>query len=398
MIAGWRIGPESIYGAYRLPKLNSIDFDSLVIGAGVVGLACARTLAQSGRSVLVVEAEARFGEHASSRNSEVIHAGIYYPAGSLKAELCVRGKTLLYEYCVARGIAHQRLGKIIVATNLEEAQQLQAIQERARAAGVALDNLSAARVAQLEPEVLCCEALWSASSGIVDSHGLMLALVGDCEQAGGLVVLRTRFEAATPHSDAWRVVLANTKTQDAAGAQTTTLLVREIVNCAGLKAPSVAAKIAGLDRCGLPVERYLRGHYFMLNGRRPFRHLVYPVPAKHGLGVHVTLDLAGQVRFGPDVASWPETIDYNFEDGRREIFIDAIRRYYPSLSADDLHPGYTGLRAKITGPDEPGADFCIAGPAQHGLAGVVNLMGIESPGLTSSLAIAEHVLQQFDGV
>ena len=275
---------------------HQADFDTLVIGAGVVGLACARALALSGRSVLVVEAEARFGEHASSRNSEVIHAGVYYPPGSNKARLCLRGKTLLYAYCAERHVPHRQLGKLIVATTSAEVAQLEAIRARALASGVELELRSQRQVAEMEPEILCSEALWSASSGIIDSHAYMQALIGDMEHAGGTLVLRTPFlraepierpglspRSGSPAGDAiWRVWLA--------GEDPGELSVHEIVNCAGLQAPRVAANIEGLAASGLPVQRYCRGHYFGMRGRNPFRHLVYPVPVQHGLGIHVTLD------------------------------------------------------------------------------------------------------------
>jgi len=360
------------------------DFDSLVIGAGVVGLACARSLALTGRSVLALEAEARIGEHASSRNSEVIHAGIYYPPGSRKAALCVAGNRLLTAYCEQRGVPFRRLGKLVVATTPEELGQLESVATRAEQCGVDLQPRTSAEVRALEPEIVCQEALWSPTSGIVDSHALMLALLGDFEQAGGTLVLRSPFVRAERESEGWSVVVG--------GSQPTRLTVREIVNCAGLHAPSVAAQIGGVDPDELPRERYCRGHYFSLRGRNPFRHLVYPVPVRHGLGVHVTLDLAGQARFGPDVSEWPTTVDYRFEDGRKPGFIAAVRRYFPGLRDDQLEPSYTGLRSKISGPDEPSADFRIDGPAEHGVTGLVNLMGIESPGLTASLAIAQNVV------
>ena len=377
------------------------DFDALVIGAGVVGLACARSLALSGRSVLVVEAESKFGEHASSRNSEVIHAGVYYPPGSNKARLCVRGKALLYAYCAERQVPHRQLGKLIVATTPEELGALETIRARASACGVELESRTQSQVVAMEPAIVCHEALWSASSGIIDSHAYMLSLIGDLEQAGGTVVFRTRFSRAERTGSNWRILLGEVGTGGGTAARTAAdpaeITVREIVNCAGLQAPSVAAAIEGLAASGLPRQHYCRGHYFGLRGRNPFRHLVYPVPVQHGLGIHVTLDLAGQARFGPDVASWPDEIDYGFESDRAPVFAKAIRQYFPSLQDDQLVPSYTGLRAKISGPDEPGADFRIDDQKAHGLVGVVNLMGIESPGLTSSLAIGEEVVAALGG-
>ena len=369
------------------------DFDALVIGAGVVGLACARALALSGRTVLVIEAESKFGEHASSRNSEVIHAGVYYPPGSNKARLCVHGKALLYAYCAERQVPHRQLGKLIVATTPEELGALETIRARASACGVELESRTQGQVAAMEPAIVCHEALWSASSGIVDSHAYMLSLIGDLEQAGGTVVFRTRFLRAERAGSHWRIWLGELGT----AADPAEIVVREIVNCAGLQAPSVAAAIEGLAVSGLPRQHYCRGHYFGLRGRNPFRHLVYPVPVRHGLGIHVTLDLAGQARFGPDVAGWPDEIDYGFEPDRAPAFATAIRQYFPSLQDDQLVPSYTGLRAKISGPDEPAADFRIDDQKAHGLDGVVNLMGIESPGLTSSLSIGEEVVTALGG-
>jgi L-2-hydroxyglutarate oxidase LhgO len=254
----------------------------------------------------------------------------------------------------------------------------------------------------MEPAIVCHEALWSSTSGIIDSHAYMLSLIGDLEQVGGTVVFRTQFVRAERAGSNWRVWLGEASRRPDEGAAAVVddpaeITVREIVNCAGLHAPRVAAAIEGLAQSGLPRQRYCRGHYFGLRGRNPFRHLVYPVPVQHGLGIHVTLDLAGQARFGPDVASWPDEIDYGFESDRAPVFAKAIRQYFPSLQDDQLVPSYTGLRAKISGPDEPGADFRIDGPQTHGLKGVANLMGIESPGLTSSLAIAEEVLVAVDG-
>lgn len=369
------------------------DFDALVIGAGAVGLACARALALSGRSVLVIEAESKFGEHASSRNSEVIHAGVYYPPGSNKARLCIRGKSLLYAYCAEREVPHRQLGKLIVATTPDELGALETIRARASACGVDLELRTQSQVAAMEPAIVCHQALWSASSGIIDSHAYMLSLIGDLEQSGGTIVFRTQFVRAERVGSNWRILLDQVGT----AADTAEIVVREIVNCAGLKAPSVAATIEGLAASGLPRQYYCRGHYFGLRGRNPFRHLVYPVPVKHGLGIHVTLDLAGQARFGPDVASWPDEVDYGFESDRAPVFAKAIRQYFPSLRDDQLVPSYTGLRAKISGQDEPAADFRIDGPIAHGLGGIVNLLGIESPGLTSSLAIGEEVVAALAG-
>lgn len=367
------------------------DFDALVVGAGVVGLAAARSLALQGWSVLAVEAEAQYGAHASSRSSEVIHAGLYYTPGSLKARLCVRGRDLLYRYCAERGIPHRRLGKLIVAPRENQLDVLNALQTRAAANGVTLQWRTAREVQQVEPAVSCQAALWSPLSGIVDSHGLMVSLLGDLESASGTLVLNTPFEGATWDRGLWRVRLGGTEPSQVG--------VRSLVNAAGLRAPSVAAQIDGLpQQLALPAERYCKGHYYALSGRSPFSRLVYPLPDSHGLGVHATLDFAGQVRFGPDASIWPSHIDYGFELSLRDrdVFAAAIREYFPALDTARLAPAYTGLRAKISGPLEPAADFRIDGPGQHGLPGLVNLLGIESPGLTACLAIGEEVLARLE--
>ncbi|MBP4047452.1 NAD(P)/FAD-dependent oxidoreductase [Chromobacterium violaceum] len=357
--------------------------ECVVIGAGVVGLAVARALAQAGREVVIVEAEPAMGLHASSRNSEVIHAGLYYPAGSLKARLCVAGRDALYRYCAERAIPHRRLGKLIVASRESQLARLDALEAQARANGVAdIRRLTASEARALEPALDCAAALLSPSTGIVDSHALMLSLLADAEAAGAQLALASPVEGGevTPDGVALRV----------AGMA---LLAKRVVNAAGLFAPDVARAIAGLRADSIPQARYARGVYFSLQGRAPFSRLVYPLPEAGGLGSHLTLDLAGQARFGPDV-EWVDGVDYRVDPARADAFYRAVRAWWPQLPDGALAPGYAGIRAKIAGPGEPDADFVIQGPAVHVAPGLVNLFGIESPGLTSCLAIADAALAQ----
>lgn len=358
---------------------------SVVIGAGVVGLAVGRALAQSGREVIVLEAADAIGTGTSSRNSEVIHAGIYYPAGSLKARLCVQGKEMLYAYCAEKGVDARRCGKLIVATNAEQVAQLEQIQHKAAANGVHdLQMLSRAQAKALEPELECHAALLSPSTGIVDSHGLMLALQGDMENAGGALALLSPVASAQLQPDGILV-----RTEDG-----TELLAQEVVNAAGLFAPSVASKMQGLDARHVPPAFFAKGNYFTLSGRAPFSHLIYPVPEAAGLGVHLTLDLGGQAKFGPDV-EWVDSPDQLQVDPQRcEGFYAEVHKYWPGLKVGSLAPGYAGIRPKISGPHEAAADFVIQAQDTHGVPGLVNLFGVESPGLTSCLAIAQAVLQQ----
>jgi L-2-hydroxyglutarate oxidase LhgO len=365
--------------------MDSIDV--IVVGAGVVGLACARALALQGRSVVVLEAEGDYGSGVSSRNSEVIHAGIYYPAGSLKAALCVEGRERLYAYCAERGVAHRRCGKLIVATAPEELPKLDGIAERARANGVQdLQRLSAAEALALEPALRCAGALLSPSTGIVDSHGLMTALLGDAENAGAVLALRSPFERAWRDGARWVVATG--------GDEPFEIAADVVVNAAGLGAHAVMQAMDGFPAARLPAAWRAKGHYFALAGRAPFSRLIYPTPVDGGLGVHLTLDLGGQAKFGPDV-EWlapGAPLDYTVDPARQAAFERDVRRYWPGLPAGALSPAYSGIRPKTSGPGQPAADFTIAGPREHGVPGVVQLLGIESPGLTSSLAIAERVV------
>ncbi|MCD0504750.1 NAD(P)/FAD-dependent oxidoreductase [Bordetella petrii] len=363
----------------------STDIDCIVVGAGVVGLAVARALALDGREVLVAEAAEAIGTGTSSRNSEVIHAGIYYPAGSLKARLCVRGKHMLYDYCAQRGIPHRRLGKLIVATTEAESRLLDGIAARARANGVDdMRLLGAAEAVALEPALRCTAALLSPSTGIVDSHALMLSYQGDAENAGAQCVFHTPMLTARVRPEGGFDVQFG-------GDEAMNLSCNVLVNASGIHAPTLARHIQGLPPDSIPAEYLCKGSYFTLSGRAPFSHLIYPVPQHAGLGVHLTLDMGGQAKFGPDT-EWIAAEDYTLDPGRAEVFYDAVRSYWPGLADGALAPGYTGIRPKISGPDEPAADFVIAGPAAHGVPGLVNLFGIESPGLTASLAIAEETL------
>jgi L-2-hydroxyglutarate oxidase LhgO len=358
--------------------------DCIVIGGGVIGLAVARRLALAGIETLVLEREAVHGSRTSSRNSEVIHAGLYYTPGSRKARLCVRGREQLYRYCRDRGIAHSRCGKLIVASSDDERATLHRYVETASRNGVTdLRWRTPREVSELEPAVRCVAALWSPSTGILSSHEFMLALLGDLEAHGGSLACRAEVVGAELGQGRHRV---SVRQAGACGE----LEARLVINAAGLEAQRVAHAFVGLEPSTIPRRYLARGHYFTLQGPAPFRHLVYPVATDGGLGIHATLDLGGGVRFGPDV-EWIPEVDYGFDGSRRDAFATAIRRYYPDLDVARLQPGYTGIRPKIIGPGEPPADFCIQGVETHGWTGLVNLYGIESPGLTASLAIADAV-------
>lgn len=349
--------------------------DVVVIGAGVVGLAVGQALARAGREVLVLEKQDAIGTETSSRNSEVIHAGIYYPTGSLKAELCVRGKELLYQHCKEHHVPHERIGKVIVATDGSHFDVLKNYQDQALINGVGcLPSLTKQEVEALEPAVESLGGIWSPTTGIIDSHAFMLSLEGELEAHGGMIAFLTQVQSIDVSS----------------GIEITTgemrLAPRLLVNSAGLDAPALGSYVGQMY-----TSYYAKGHYYTLSGSSPFSHLVYPIAEEGGLGVHVTLDMAHQARFGPDVV-WQSDRDYSFDEGGRERFIAAISRYYPEIDESKLQPGYTGIRPKLAPQGEPNADFVINGPAETGVEGYVELLGIESPGLTASLAIAERVV------
>jgi L-2-hydroxyglutarate oxidase LhgO len=356
--------------------------ECVVIGAGVIGLAVARALAQRGREVLVLEAADRFDTGISSRSSEVIHAGIYYPRGSLKAQLCTAGREQLYAYCEQAAVAHHRCGKLIVSTDAQQQAELRAIQQTAASNGVELQWLDASEARALEPELECHAALFSPRTGIIDSHGLMLALLGEAERNGAVLAYGSSVSSIAPEPDALLVAVNGNASVRA----------RSVVNCAGLHATQVAHCIAGLAPQHIPRLYLARGHYFTLSGRTPFRHLVYPIPEPGGLGVHLTLDIAGRARFGPDV-EWVDQIDYQVNLERATSFYAAVRRFWPALADDQLVPAYAGIRPNLSGPGAKAADFVIQGPAVHGITGLVNLFGIDSPGLTASLPLAQRVCE-----
>jgi L-2-hydroxyglutarate oxidase LhgO len=362
------------------------EVECVVVGAGVIGLAAARALALAGREVLVLERAWTIGFETSSRNSEVIHSGIYYPAGSLKATSCIAGRRRLYAYCREHGVPHAQLGKLIVAAHEGEVAALEKIAADARANGVDdVEWLCAAQAQRLEPALSCVAALLSPSTGIIDSHALMLAYQGEAEAAGAMIVLRTLVLSAIAGPDGFDLSIG--------GDDSGTIRCRFLVNAAGLYAPALAGAIAGVPVESIPPAYFCRGVYFTLSGRSPFRRLVYPVPPAGGLGVHITLDLAGQARFGPDV-EWISSVDYTVDPARGNAFYAAVRSYWPDLRDGALQPGYAGIRPKISGPTEPAADFVVQGPATHGVPGLVNLYGIESPGLTASLPLADEVVRR----
>ena len=364
--------------------------DALVIGAGVVGLAVGRALAQAGHETVVLEAQAAIGQGVSSRNSEVIHSGLYYAPGSLKARLCARGRELLYAMCASHAIDHRRCGKLVVANDATEVTALRGLQDRARANGVPLEWLEGPAARKLEPALRCEAALLSPTTGIIDSHGLMLSLQGDLERMGGAVAVASEVASARlDPAGALHVVQL---------ADGSLIGARILVNAASLHACALARRFEGLAARHVPPAAYAKGNYFSLAGRAPFSRLVYPAPADAWLGVHLTLDLAGQARFGPDL-QWLDiddlqAIDYRVDPGRADAFYAEVRRYWPELPDGALVPAYSGVRPKIHGPGEAAPDFRIDGPARHGVPGLVNLFGIESPGLTSALAIAEHLVSE----
>jgi L-2-hydroxyglutarate oxidase LhgO len=366
--------------------------DCVVIGAGVIGLAVAREMALQGRETILLERESAFGTISSARNSEVIHAGIYYPKGSLKAQLCVEGNRMLYEYCRTHQVGTQAYGKLIVASDNSQLDDLQAILYKAQNNQVPnIRMISGEEAKALEPQLHCSAAILSSSTGIVDSHGYMLSLLGGFEDAGGMVAYQSPLISA-------KAIGANAQngfTLEIGGADEMQIQTRLLINCAGLSAPAIAQQIEGLSSSQVPKAYFAKGNYFSLSGKSPFTHLIYPIPEPGGLGVHLTLDMAGQAKFGPDV-EWLDIetenqIDYTVNPKRSEGFYEAVRRYWPALKDGSLQPDYSGVRAKIVPPNAPAGDFCFNGPSDHGLEGLYNLYGFESPGLTSSLAIAKYL-------
>lgn len=370
---------------------ESAEVECVVVGAGAVGLAVARALARAGREVVVLERADTIGSGISARNSEVIHGGIYYPAGSLKARLCVEGRRMLYDYLERHGLAHRRCGKLIVANGTAQEAELERLAERGRENGVeGLAALTSAQARALEPALRCTAALASPETGILDAHGFMLSLRGEIEDAGGAIALASPLVGAEAEAEGF--------TLHVGGAAPMRLRARMLVNSAGLSAPAVAARIEGLGVKHVPQAHYAKGNYFSLAGATPFSHLIYPIPEAAGLGVHLTLDLGGQARFGPDV-EWIDPpsideIDYAVDARRGDGFYAAIRSYWPALPDGALLPAYAGVRPKLAGPNAPAGDFVISGPETHGMLGLVNLFGIESPGLTASLAIANDVAKR----
>jgi L-2-hydroxyglutarate oxidase LhgO len=362
------------------------DFDAIVIGAGVIGLAIARELAMSGQQVLILEAASRAGTETSARNSEVIHAGLYYPTNSLKARFCVEGRQQLYTFCTEHGVATRRVGKLIVATTGDEDAKLRAIHGQAIANGVHdLEWLTSKQVSSLEPAIRCTAALLSPSTGILDVPGYMLALQASAERFGTTLAFQTSFVNAKERDGLFEV---STRGKD---GETSRLKCRTLVNCAGHGAHNVAASIAGLNFDLLPPRFLAKGSYCSLSGQTPFNHLIYPVPVSGALGIHATLDMAGAVRFGPDI-EWLDALDYSLPEGIAGKFVGAVKSYWPDVEMRRLSPSYCGIRPKIHGPDESFADFSIEFKDRHGVAGLVNLFGIESPGITASLAIARYVV------
>ncbi|BDT79152.1 NAD(P)/FAD-dependent oxidoreductase [Polynucleobacter yangtzensis] len=366
--------------------------DCVVIGAGVIGLAVAREMALQGRETILLERESAFGTISSARNSEVIHAGIYYPKDSLKAKLCVEGNRMLYEYCRTHHVATQPYGKLIVASDDSQLDDLQAILYKAQQNNVPEIKLITGEQAKaMEPDLQCAAAVLSSTTGIVDSHGFMLSLLGGFEDAGGMIAYQSPLISAKP---------IGTSSQDGfeleiGGADGMKIQTKLLINCAGMSAPAIAKKIEGLDQGQIPKAYFAKGNYFSLSGKSPFKHLIYPIPEPGGLGVHLTLDMGGQAKFGPDV-EWLEIdeenqIDYTVNPKRGEGFYAAVRKYWPGLKDNALQPDYSGVRAKIVPPNTPAGDFCFNTPKDHGLEGLFNLYGFESPGLTSSLAIAKHL-------
>lgn len=360
------------------------ELDVVIIGAGVVGLAVGRAFALSGREVTVIESQSTFGTQISARNSEVIHAGIYYPTNSLKAHLCVSGKTKLYDYCKERAIAHKAVGKLIVATDKSEIATLLNYQHQASQNGVTdLCYLSATQLRDSEPELQAVAGLLSPSTGIIDSYELMMNFTADLSNQGATLLYNSTVTGGQLKNTGPIITIS--------GAENCSVQCRLLVNCGGLSAPEIAKKL-GIASSLTPPIYFAKGHYYNLSGPSPFSHLVYPLAANAGLGIHSTLNLANQLRFGPDV-QWIDKLDYRFDESRKNNFIDAIKRYYPGLDGHALEPSYTGIRPKLVGPNSTPGDFLIQDESQHGHRGLINCYGIESPGLTASMALAEHIVR-----
>ncbi|MBT5240283.1 MAG: NAD(P)/FAD-dependent oxidoreductase [Rhodospirillaceae bacterium] len=359
--------------------------DCVVIGAGVVGLAIARGLAMAGREVITLEAADAIGTQTSSRNSEVIHAGIYYPKGSLKARLCVQGRDMMYAFCNSHGVVTKKTGKLVFAANDSEIAGLRALQEHSGSNGVPLAWLDAAEVRNLEPQLECAAALLSPETGIVDSHSFMLALQGDGEAHGAVIAFNSPVISGQTRNDGTELRVG--------GSEATTLVAKTAINCAGLGARAISSTVEGLDPATIPSLHYAKGNYFYLSGKAPFAKLIYPLPGKASLGLHYTLDLSGQARFGPDI-EWTDSLSYAVDPERAPMFYDAVREYWPGLPDDALRPGYAGIRPKLQAKGGPAMDFVIQFPQETGCSGYCALYGIESPGLTSSLAIADYVVER----
>jgi L-2-hydroxyglutarate oxidase LhgO len=358
----------------------------MVIGAGVVGLAAAREAALRGHDVIVAEAADSIGTGTSSRNSEVIHAGLYYPTGSKRALHCPRGRRMLYAYCESHGIPHKKLGKLFIVTKDADTPKLEAIYKQALVNGVEnVTMLDAAEAKRMEPALFCVAAFHSAETGVIDSHRFMLALEGDIEDRGGVIAFNTPVERIARDGAGWRVAFGGPEPGD--------ITVDAVVNCAGHGAQRLARAVDGFPPARVPKLVLAKGNYFGFSGRAPFRRLIYPAPVPGGLGIHITLDLAGRMRFGPDV-EWIEAMNFDVDPRRGDAFYAAIRTYWPGLPDNSLFPDYAGIRPKLTGSGEPAADFMVEGPQEHGLPGLVHLFGIESPGLTSALSLAEEVLEK----
>jgi len=362
------------------------DIETIIIGAGAVGLAIARSLSQHGHDIIILDEAETIAGGITARNSEVIHAGLYYAKDSLKARLCVAGKKRMYDYCQSHGVPHKRLGKLIVATSDDEIKSLDLIRAKARDAGVDdLIFMETKDLQNIEPELKASAALFSPSTGIVDAHALSLALLGDAENNGAMLALNSPVLNSRVINGGFLLSVG--------GDEATEITCKNLIISAGLGAQSIAHNLSGLDKKTIPPLYYAKGNYFTLAGKSPFEHLIYPVPVPGGLGTHSTLDLGGQTKFGPDV-NWIDVINYDVDVSKRDGFYNAIRRYWPGLPDGALNPGYVGIRPKTRGPGEPAQDFIIQNENDHGVPGLIALYGIESPGLTSCLAIGEYVLEK----